>query len=363
VHWNSGVQFALPWSSSLDLSYVGLYGYNLLEQTDINAPDFGAAYLPENHNPTVAITSIPGAGALPTNFYRPFRGFGPINRRMTVGKNAFHSLQTSFNRRFSHGASFTLNYTLSRNAGTDGNGVRITRDATNAIVLRADQDQANYNITGNDRTHVVKASFVWNLGSLPPTGAVNRTIGAVVNDWRLSGIFTGGSGAPYTIGYSYQGGINSTNLTGTPNYGARILITGNPGKGCSRDATRQFNTAAFSGPQPGSLGLESGQNYMRGCPDHTLDTAIARSIKVGSGRREVQLRAELYNALNTPVFTDRNATMNIQSLTKASTAVNLPYDASGNLIPLNATPRTAGFGVVKSSNAGRAVQLTARFSF
>src|SRR5262249_15426403 len=149
-----GVQLTLPWSSTLDVSYVGLHGYNLLEQTDINAPDFGAAYLPENHNPTVAASAIPGAGALPTNFYRPFRGFGAMNRRMTVGKNTFHSLQTSFNRRFSRGVSFTFNYTLSRNRGTDGNGVRITRDATNTIVLRADQDRANDQIVGVDRTHV-----------------------------------------------------------------------------------------------------------------------------------------------------------------------------------------------------------------
>src|SRR5262249_8602625 len=43
MHWNAGVQLTLPWSSTLDVSYVGLHGYNLLEQTDINAPDFGAA--------------------------------------------------------------------------------------------------------------------------------------------------------------------------------------------------------------------------------------------------------------------------------------------------------------------------------
>ena len=360
VHWNSGVQFALPWSSSLDLSYVGLHGYNLLEQTDINAPEFGAAYLPENHNPTVAASAIPGAGALPTNFYRPFRGFGAMNRRMTVGTNTFHSLQTSFNHRFSRGVSFTFNYTLSRNIGTDGNGVRITRDASHTIVLRADQDQANYQIIGGDRTHVVKANFVWDLPRLPRAGAVTKGIGTVINDWRLSGVFTGGSAAPYTVGYSYQGGIGSTNLTGTPNYGARIILTGDPGKGCSHDPTRQFNTAVFSGPQPGSLGLESSLNYMRGCPDHTLDLAIARNIKVGGGRRMAQLRAELYNALNKPIFTGRNTTMNIANLANASSAVNLPYDANGNLIPANAIPRSAGFGVVSNSNAGRAVQVTAR---
>ena len=65
--------------------------------------------------------------------------------------------------------------------------------------------------------------------------------------------------------------------------------------------TRQFNTAAFSGPQPGSLGLESGLNYMRGCPDRTFDFAIARNIHLG-GNRQLQLRAELYNAFNAVII-------------------------------------------------------------
>jgi hypothetical protein len=272
-------------------------------------------------------------------------------------------LQISFNRRFSHGTSFTANYTLSKNAGTAGNGVRITRDANNDIILRPDQDQANYQLTGNDRTHVVRVNFVWELPRLARNGALTSAIGAVVNDWRLSGIYTGGSGAPYTVGFSYQNGTGATNLTGTPNYNARIVLTGDPGSGCSADSTRQFNAAAFSGPQPNSLGLESGLNYMRGCPDHTLDLAIMRDIKVGNSRRSVQLRAEMYNALNLPVFTGRNTTMNIANLGTASTAVNLPYDADGNVITSRIIPRSAGFGVVNGSNGGRALQVVVRFSF
>ena len=51
VQWNTGLQFTLPWASVMDVEYVGNHSYNLLEQTDINAPDFGAAYLPQNQNP------------------------------------------------------------------------------------------------------------------------------------------------------------------------------------------------------------------------------------------------------------------------------------------------------------------------
>ena len=73
---------------------------------------------------------------------------------------------------------------------------------------------------------------MWDLPDLA-SGQVRprRSSAVIVNDWQLSGVFTGGSGAPYTVGYSYQGGIGNANLTGTPNYGARIVIDGRSGQG------------------------------------------------------------------------------------------------------------------------------------
>jgi hypothetical protein len=361
--WNAGVQMGLPWSSALDVSYVGQRGFNLLNAVDINAPDFGAAYLPQNQNPTLAASVIPGATALPVNFYRPFLGLGAINRTYMVAYNDFHSLQTSLNRRFSRGVSLTFNYTFSRNKGTDGNGLRIGRNTAGVVTPRDDYRQASYHTTGNDRTHVVRANFVWDMPDIPDNGSVSRAIGLVANDWQLSGVFSGGSGAPYTVGYSYAGGIGSQNLTGSPNYNARIVITGDPGKGCSSDRARQFTTSAFSGPQPNSLGLESGLNYMRGCPEAITDLALARNIRLGGGRL-IQLRAEVYNVFNTVIFNARNTTMNIAGLDTASTATNLPYDSTtGALIPSRIVPSSAGFGAATGALAMQSAQVTVRFSF
>ena len=50
------------------------------------------------------------------------------------------------------------------------------------------------------------------------------------------------------------------NLTGSPNYLARIVLNGDPGSGCSSNQYKQFNTAAFSGPTYHSIGAESGAN-------------------------------------------------------------------------------------------------------
>ena len=73
------MQMALPWASALDVSYVASHGYNLVnafnQPVDINAPDFGAAFLPQNQDPTLS-SATPGGAALTTDLLRPFRGYG-----------------------------------------------------------------------------------------------------------------------------------------------------------------------------------------------------------------------------------------------------------------------------------------------
>ena len=60
MQWNVGVQMMLPWSSSLDVEYVGQHGYNSVETVNLNAVDFGAAFLPQNQDPTLAPSADAG---------------------------------------------------------------------------------------------------------------------------------------------------------------------------------------------------------------------------------------------------------------------------------------------------------------
>jgi hypothetical protein len=195
-----------------------------------------------------------------------------------------------------------------------------------------------------------------------------KVVGAVLNDWQLSGIFTAGSGNRYDLGYSYQNNIGSQNLTGSPDYGARILLTGNPGSGCSSNQYKQFNTAAVAGPTYNSVGLESGRNYMVGCPDHRFDLAIARNIRLGGGRM-VQLRADAYNAFNNAIITGRNTSVSYNSPVD-QTIRNSQYLADGTLDPNRIVPRNAGFGAANAwstnsinTNYQRFVQFTVRVQF
>jgi hypothetical protein len=215
------------------------------------------------------------------------------------------------------------------------------------------QVKANYMPLGIDRRHTLVANAVWGL----PRASLGRLANAVLNDWQLAGVFTAGSGAPYTVGYSIPG-VTAKNLTGAEGIeSARIVITGDPGSGCTKDPYKLFNTAAFTTPQVSSIGLESGLNYMRGCADRTLNLSLSRSVQLGKGRK-VELRIDAFNALNSTIFSGRNATLNVTSLSN-STPTNLAEDANGNLIPAN----IRGFGAVTSVAAARTVQLLARFQF
>jgi hypothetical protein len=371
LQWNAGIQMVLPWASSLDVSYVGTHGFNLMnpfnQPIDINGIDLGAAFLAQNQDPTLS-SAIPGQAALSTDLMRPYRGFGPILLQWGRFWTDFHSIQTSFNRRFRNGLQFGLNHTLTlRQAGTNtlpsNAGVRLVHNADGTYADAPEWPRAEELLGENNglRRHVIRGNAVWDLPDLTRDSALMNVVGIIVNDWQLSGVLTAGSGTPYDIGYAYQNGGTSVNLTGTPNYAARIRIVGDTGRGCSDNQYAQFNVDAFAGPLPGSDGLESGRNYLTGCFDKTVDLAIQRNIRIGGGR-QVQLRADVFNAFNTVVFSGRQSALQLVSPTDPR-VVNNQYNADGTLNQNRLQPRNAGFGAVNAAQAMRSVQLQIRFTF
>ena len=105
-----------------------------------------------------------------------------------------------------------------------------------------------------------------------------------------------------------------SNLTGSPDYNARVVITGDPGSGCSNDQYRQFNTEAFSGPLPGSVGLESGRNILHSCGDHRLDLSLLRSLPFFF-HWQLEVRLDFFNVFNAVIFNARNTTLQLVSPT------------------------------------------------
>jgi hypothetical protein len=346
-----------------DVSYVGQHAYNQPVGASINAVDFGIAFLPENADPTLTASATPGATARSVDELRSIRGYGNITQVQQVGWRTYHSMQFSLTRRFRNGLSFSVNDTWSL-YDHQNTSLRFDHTPDGGIVPRGDQAEADRLLgTAVQVAHLMRANFVWDLPNVSSGGTpVTRVLAALANDWQFAGIWTGRTGAPYSVAYSYQSGGGNINLTGSPDYGARVSLIGDTGSGCSSDIYRQFNTAAFRGPEAGSLGLESSNSYLKGCFSSVLDLSVSRSFRFG-GDRTLQFRADLFNAPNAAGITGRNTTMNLSNPLNPRTITNLPFDENGQLIDARSRPRGAGFGVANNYQAARAVQLQIRFSF
>ncbi len=168
-----GVQMSLPWASSLDVSYVGNRGVNRLgglqggNVVNLNAVDIGAAYLPANQNTTIPSPStVPGANAYTQNLLRGYKGLAAINQNTTEFWDLYHSIQTTFQRRFQNGFSFGANYTLGLVLdGNTGLTQRLQHDpVTGAMSVRSDQAQYEDLFKQlNLQRHLVKLNAVWDM--------------------------------------------------------------------------------------------------------------------------------------------------------------------------------------------------------
>jgi hypothetical protein len=400
VQWNGGVQFALPWQSVVDVSLVGQHAFNVYSGlssgagtgVDLNAPDIGAAFLAKNQDSTQAPSAVKGATALSGDLLRPLRGLGPIFMNEANRWNDSELISTSLTHRFAHGFSAQLNYTYGiRYIGTTGsadgsNAIehRLVHNADGTYSTSPDQ-QAYEDLMGSNlglKKHLIKGNFVWSLPMMKSGDSMGAKVAAAIaNDWQLSGVLSAGSGARYTPTFSYNSNGSPLNLTGSPSYPARIVITGDPGAGCADNRYSQFNVQAFAGPAVGSTGMESGQNYLGGCADHTVDLAIQRTFRLG-GNRRFMIRLDVFNAFDAVVYNARQAQLQLNSpsdltirnpqyVVNASDTTLAP-GATGTVLnsgngTVGSTGRllttSAGFGAVTGAQAMRSLQLNARFSF
>jgi Carboxypeptidase regulatory-like domain/TonB-dependent Receptor Plug Domain len=383
VQWNSEVQMALPWATAVTVAYVGNHGYNRLaafqngNSVNLNAVDYGTAYLPQYQNTSLAASSVPGATALSTNLLRPYVGYGSINQQQTKFWDTYHSLQFTLNRRYRDGFAFGFNYTRGLSfTGNTGLLLRLQHNADGSVSIRS--DQAQYEALNKNldlRPNIIKANAMYDIPALKGTkdgGAALKAVGYVVNNWQISGVFSAGSGAAYDLSYSYNSNGGNVNITGSPDYGGRVVYTGNPGSGCSSNQYAQFDASMVKGPSYGSVGMESGRNILRNCMDKTVDMALAKNVRLG-GQRNVQFRMDVFNLFNTYIINSRSTTATFDNPT-SMTLQNNQFNADGSLNQSRLTPRTAGFGaatgaVNRGSAAGlgdnynRVVMLQVRFQF
>lgn len=299
---------------------------------------------------TLAASATPGATALPLDFMRPYQGFGNITYIEPASSSNYHSLQTSFNRRFTKGLLLGVTHTWSKALGTQG----VDQPGINGFgAVRADTNQrlANYGPQDFDRRQNFNINSVYSL----PKATSNKVLGLVANNWQLSGIYRYQTGAPYNIGVNIPG-LSGYGVTGSQQIeGGRVVIVGNPGSGASSDPYHMFNVAAFTAPGIGSRGLESGRNFLYRNPINSLDASLSKDFVIKEGIR-FKIQVDAFNALNHTQFDTINTTLNVRGIVNGvidTTPTNLAVEGRNN----------TGFGAITAVRPPRNMQISARFQF
>jgi hypothetical protein len=326
----------------LDTAYVGAISRHLQDNRNLNPVPYGAAFAPQNQDPTLAPSSVAGATSLSQDFLRPYRGFGSINLYEASATSNYNSMQVTLQRRVSSSILFGVSYTWSKALGTA---------SSDTDFFRIDQytRQSYYSPTTFDRRQNFAANYVYTTPALFGSQPYLHTM---FDSWQISGATRFVSGDPYTPGFAING-IANAQLTGSFTEAAKIVLLGNA-KG-SGGPYNQLNPAAFAAPQPGSIGLESGQRFVTNPGINNWDMSVQKTFGfLEKGR--VQIRVDAFNAFNHPQFSAVNSTLNFSSLSNPN-PTNLPFDATGKLVNPN------GFGTVKTSRDGRTLQTALRIQF
>jgi len=280
------MQRSLPGGLVGEIGYVGNWGYHINQSggININPVPFGARFT--NLDPT---TGKP----LNDNLLRPkFPGYANISRNKVDGLSNYHGLQTSLQRRYSRGLMFGMAYTFSKSLGV-----------TSYNVLLSDNRKFFYGPNSNHRKHIFAANYSYDIPNLGRR-LDNKILGAMTDNYTLSGILTAQSGPPITPSC---GSSTGADITGSPNGTYRCLVVGDPKTNVP--SGRIYNPAAFALPQPGTIG-NLGNNALIAPGYYNLDMTVTKVIPLKSERRVFKLALQAFNVLNHTQFSSWQNSLN-----------------------------------------------------
>jgi len=340
--WNATVQRELTEDIAIEIAYagskitrVGLPDTNL-NQLTVEQLAEGSSLQQRVPNPYFG--TIPRSSSLgdPTitraQLLKPYPEYTTVSLyRNNVGTTIYHGFYAKLEQRFTRGLSYLVSYTRSKlvdDASSVFDASILTGPVANFPVADSFNRRLERDYSTGDIPHVFVTSAIWDI----PFGAGRRShasglLGALVNDWTVTGILTWQSGMPVAI-------AQTTNNNAFAGFGTqRPNLVGDPKLPSSqRSVSRWFNTDALQAAGPFTIGT-SPRNPVRGPGYRNLDLAIMRRVPL-SISKAIELRAEVFNLTNTP-----------------------PLGAP------NTTVGAAAFGTISSAGDPRVVQLAVKFVF
>jgi hypothetical protein len=282
--WNFNVQRELTSTLGLTVGYVGSKGTHLDHAYDYNEPA-----------PTASFTQS----------LRKYPMYASINVRSPSASSIYHSLQLSFEKRFSKGLSFLSAYTFSKSIDDSS--------LWNGSVVAVTNFHLERGLSTFDTRHRWISSYTYDLpyghgqtfgGSSP------AVVNAILGGWQTNGIVTIQSGNPLDPSTGLQ-------LSGTQT-GTRPDVTCNPNS-FSHDPAEWFNISCFSTSFIGRYGT-AGRNIIIGPPTHSFDFAMLKKFPLGKDTRYLQFRSEIFNSFNHPNFDNPSVTVTSSTFGKITSA-------------------------------------------
>lgn len=309
--WHFDIQHQFPGNVVGVVSYVGTKGTHLVREVDIN--QLGA--VPAGENPfkpgepidcslTTTPSGAPITGQAAINFavacgadpnpFRPFLGFGDINRREDAASSIYNGLQ--FSARKTAGAlqlSVAYTYSHAIDDGSDGLGALI--DSYNPRFSRAS--------SGFDVRHLLSISYIYDLPFFKNPGIAHTILGG----WEWSGITSYQSGSPFEVvtatddagvGNGTYGSIAYPDVISNPN--SNIPSTPPKTVGSPPPGPFLYNPNAFVEPQGLTFG-NAGRNRLTNPQTTNFDMALFKHFPIHESIG-LEFRAEAFNVFNHTQF-------------------------------------------------------------
>ena len=270
--WSGGLQYALFPSTMAEVSYMGSWTVGADNATVHNVPE-------------------PGPGSIQTR--RPIPQLGAIRSIRFDGKSIYHSVTVKVEQRLRNNYSFNASYTVSTSKD-DASSPGATEAETNVPqdVRNIFGETGEWAYSSFDHRHLFVASGTYHMPFFAGAGGLKE---ALLGRWRVNAVFLAQSGAPFTVNL----GVDQANVGAGPSQRPDQLRDPNlpPSE---RTPVRWFDTTAFALQPPFTFGTAP-RNSVVGPGFASLDVALAKTWTV-AGNRELELRWEIFNALNKANF-------------------------------------------------------------
>lgn len=303
---NFTAQYQFTDRDAFQVGYVGTLGRHLDVFGNQNAP---TVILPPGVNPAT---------------YRPFPNFAGNSQYLTsIGTSKYHSLQATYEHRFTGGLGASANYTYGKCISDDYGKGSLATGSRGALWLPGWGLANDRALCPSDATHLLHVIGEYALPFGKGHGLLGHTsklVDAIIGGWQFNYIYIYQSGQPFNVGCP---------TATTSDFGCyAFLVPGRDPYAGPHDHTQWLNPYAFDQPPAATQIGQSDYSVLGGQPEQVrgpsfsnLDSSLFKKFAT-SERTSLEFRLEVFNTFNTPEFGNPGQ-LNFKNLSNFSQITNL----------------------------------------